>query len=81
MDEANHVASFDAGAVSRFSELEILDAVQQLSPSYRAVFNLYVIEGYSHKEISQLLDVNESTSRSNLVKARLKLQNILLKQR
>jgi len=66
--------------VSRFSELEILDAVQQLSPSYRAVFNLYVIEGYSHKEISQLLDVNESTSRSNLVKARLKLQNILLKQ-
>ena len=80
MDEASHVASFDADAVSRFSELEILEAVQQLSPSYRAVFNLYVIEGYSHKEISQLLDVNESTSRSNLVKARLKLQNILLKQ-
>lgn len=80
MDEASNVASFDADAVSRFSELEILNAVQQLSPSYRAVFNLYVIEGYSHKEISQLLDVNESTSRSNLVKARLKLQNILLKQ-
>lgn len=81
MDEASHVASFDADAVSRFSELEILEAVQQLSPSYRAVFNLYIIEGYSHKEISQLLDVNESTSRSNLVKARLKLQHILLKQR
>jgi RNA polymerase sigma-70 factor (ECF subfamily) len=81
MDEANNVVSFDADAVSRFSELEILEAVQQLTPAYRAVFNLFVIEGYSHKEISQLLDVNESTSRSNLVKARLKLQNILLKQR
>jgi RNA polymerase sigma-70 factor (ECF subfamily) len=81
MDEANHIVSFDADAVSRFSEMEILEAVQMLTPAYRAVFNLYVIEGYSHKEISQLLDVNESTSRSNLVKARLKLQNILLKQR
>ena len=72
--------SFDTDAVSRFSEMEILEAVQQLSPAYRAVFNLFVIEGYSHKEISQLLDINESTSRSNLVKARLKLQEILLKQ-
>jgi RNA polymerase sigma-70 factor (ECF subfamily) len=81
MEEAGHVVSFDADAVSRFSEMEILEAVQQLSPAYRAVFNLFVIEGYSHKEISQLLDINESTSRSNLVKARLKLQEILLKQR
>jgi RNA polymerase sigma-70 factor (ECF subfamily) len=81
MEEASHVVSFDADAVSRFSEMEILEAVQQLSPAYRAVFNLFVIEGYSHKEISQLLDINESTSRSNLVKARLKLKEILLKQR
>ena len=80
MDEANNMISFDTDAVSRFSEMEILEAVQQLSPAYRAVFNLFVIEGYSHKEISQLLDINESTSRSNLVKARLKLQEILLKQ-
>ncbi|MEY3320727.1 MAG: hypothetical protein RLZZ417_310 [Bacteroidota bacterium] len=81
MEEANHVVSFDADAVSRFSEMEILDAVQKLSPAYRAVFNLFVIEGYSHKEISQLLDINESTSRSNLVKARLKLQELLLNMR
>lgn len=81
MDEANNMISFDTDAVSRFSEMEILEAVQQLSPAYRAVFNLFVIEGYSHKEISHLLDINESTSRSNLVKARLKLQEILLKQR
>jgi RNA polymerase sigma-70 factor (ECF subfamily) len=58
-----------------------MGAVQQLTPAYRAVFNLFVIEGYSHKEISQLLDINESTSRSNLVKARLKLQEFLLKMR
>lgn len=79
MDEAAQMVSFDVDAVSRFSEIEILGAVQQLSPAYRTVFNLYVIEGYSHKEISSLLDINESTSRSNLVKARLKLQDILLK--
>jgi RNA polymerase sigma-70 factor (ECF subfamily) len=81
MEVAHTLMSLDSDAISRFSEMEILEAVQQLSPAYRAVFNLFVIEGYSHKEISQLLDINESTSRSNLVKARLKLQEILLKLR
>ncbi|MBU6340391.1 MAG: sigma-70 family RNA polymerase sigma factor, partial [Bacteroidetes bacterium] len=55
-------------------EQEILQAVQTLSPAYRAVFNLYVVEGYSHKEIGETLQITESTSRSNLVKARMKLQ-------
>ncbi len=77
IESAYDISSADADAVSQCSEKEILDAVQQLSPAYRAVFNLYVIEGYSHREIAQLLDINESTSRSNLVKARLKLKEIL----
>ena len=53
-------------------------AVQDLSPAYRAVFNLYVIDGYSHKEIGEILGITESTSRSNLVKARMKLKAVLI---
>ncbi|KAA3637656.1 MAG: RNA polymerase subunit sigma-70, partial [Bacteroidetes bacterium] len=49
-------------------------------PAYRAVFNLYAIEGFSHKEIANLLQISESTSRSNLVKARIKLKAILNKR-
>ena len=60
---------------------EILAAVQELSPAYRAVFNLYVVEGYSHKEIGDALQITESTSRSNLVKARLKLQDYFAARR
>ena len=56
---------------------EIMTAIQKLSPIYRSVFNLYVIEGFSHKEISEKLGITESTSRSNLVKARIKLKELL----
>ena len=59
------------------TEKEILFAVQQLTPTYRTVFNLYVVEGYSHREIADKLDISESTSRSNLVKARSKLKEML----
>lgn len=54
----------------------ILKAVQDLPSGYRAVFNLYVMEGYSHKEIAEILDVTENTSKSQLSKARkyLKVQ-------
>jgi RNA polymerase sigma-70 factor (ECF subfamily) len=53
---------------------EILALVQQLPPAYRTVFSLYIVEGYSHAEISDLLGINEGTSRSNLAKARMKMQ-------
>lgn len=48
----------------------LLDYIQQLSPQYRIVFNLYVIDGYSHREISEMLDISEGTSKSNLSRAR-----------
>jgi RNA polymerase sigma-70 factor (ECF subfamily) len=70
----------DADALSQLSEQEILQSVQELTPAYRAVFNLYILEGYSHKEIADLLNITESTSRSNLVKARTKLQEALLRK-
>ncbi len=56
---------------------DILAFVRQLSPAYQTVFNLYVIENYSHKEIASMLGINEGTSKSNLAKARLKLQKLL----
>ena len=74
---AYQVTSKDVDAISRCTEKEILAAVQQLTPTYRTVFNMYVVEGYSHKEIGEFLNITESTSRSNLVKARSRLKDIL----
>ena len=54
-----------------------MEAVQKLSPAYRAVFNLYVLEEYSHKEIGVILGISEGTSKSNLAKAKMNLQKIL----
>lgn len=56
---------------------EILDMVKELPDGYRVVFNLYAIEGYNHKEIADMLGIQESTSRSQLVKARKLLQQKL----
>jgi RNA polymerase sigma-70 factor (ECF subfamily) len=54
-----------------------MDAIQNLSPAYRAVFNLYVMEEYTHKEIAEILGISEGTSKSNLAKAKMNLQKIL----
>ncbi|NBC08233.1 MAG: sigma-70 family RNA polymerase sigma factor [Bacteroidetes bacterium] len=77
IEQAYDLSATDADAISQCSEREILAAIQELTPAYRAVFNLYVIEGYSHREIAEMMDITESTSRSNLVKARLKLKEML----
>jgi RNA polymerase sigma-70 factor (ECF subfamily) len=57
-----------------------LQAVQRLSPAYRTVFNLYVVEEYTHKEIAAILGISEGTSKSNLAKAKIKLQFMLKEQ-
>lgn len=54
-----------------------LEAIESLSPAYRSVFNLYVMEDYSHKEIAEILGISEGTSKSNLSKAKANLQKIL----
>jgi RNA polymerase sigma factor (sigma-70 family) len=77
LEQAYDIHFTGPDVVSQCTEKEILAAVQILSPAYRTVFNLYVIEGYSHKEIADQLDITESTSRSNLVKARIKLKELL----
>ena len=67
----------DPDVVSKVSEEEIMKLVQTLPPAYRMVFNLYAIEGYNHREIAEKLNVSEGTSKSNLAKARAKLQNMI----
>jgi RNA polymerase sigma-70 factor, ECF subfamily len=62
-----------------FGYSELIGMVRQLPLSYRWVFNLYVIDGYSHKEIAALLKISESTSRSNLAKAKEHLRQMLKK--
>lgn len=63
--------------ISELSHQELLDLIQTLSPRYRLVFNLYVIEGYKHHEIGTLLGIGEGTSKSNLQDARRVLQQKL----
>ncbi|MEL7021527.1 MAG: RNA polymerase sigma factor, partial [Bacteroidota bacterium] len=63
-----------AVALSDLQASDLLQLVQELSPGYRTVFNLYAIEGYSHKEISALLSISVGTSKSQLARARLSLQ-------
>ncbi len=58
---------------------EIIMSISQLSPAYKKVFNLYVIEGFSHAEIAAKLNITESTSKSNLHKAKQNLQQLLIK--
>jgi len=57
---------------------DILNTIRQLPPGYRIVFNLYAIEGYSHKEIARKLGITENTSKTQLLKARKKLKQMLL---
>lgn len=56
---------------------DIMKTIQELPPGYRMVFNLFAIEGYSHKEIAEMLNISESTSKTQLLKARKKLQDQL----
>ena len=79
LEYAVNTKSTNEDAISNYSAKEILALIQKLPPSYRAVFNLYAIEGYSHRECAQQLGISESTSRSNLVKARTKLKVMLEK--
>jgi RNA polymerase sigma-70 factor (ECF subfamily) len=58
----------------------IIELIQELPPAYRTVFNLYVIEDYSHKEISEMLNINIGTSKSNLSKAKVKLKKLFIEK-
>lgn len=59
---------------------DLLQLIHELSPQYRLVFNLFAIEGYSHKEIGEKLNISEGTSKSNLSRARSLLQEKVAKR-
>ena len=59
---------------------ELMSLIMELPPGFRTVFNLYVLEGYSHKEIGDMLGISETTSRTQLSRARLWLQNRIKKR-
>ncbi len=75
--DKSHVEEDDVSKYENINMNQILDAVQQLSTSYKAVFNLYVLDGLTHKEIAQVLNISEGTSKSNYAKAKAKLKVIL----
>ncbi|MGI4740684.1 MAG: RNA polymerase sigma factor [Janthinobacterium lividum] len=62
---------------SNYAYSELLNVVQELAPRYRLVFNLYAIEGYTHKEIGEMLEISEGTSKSQYSRARVVLQTKL----
>ncbi len=74
------MSSVQEDALEKISYDEIIRGVQLLSPGYRAVFNLFVIEGWNHEQIGEQLGISSGTSKSNLSKARRQLQKILSKQ-
>lgn len=70
--------STNEDALDRISYNEILSAMQKLTPGYRIIFNLFIIENFSHEEISKRLGISIGTSKSNLARGRKQLQKILL---
>ena len=65
--------------LDNLAEKDIIRLIQQLSPGYRTVFNMYVVEGYTHKQIADALDISEGTSKSQLSRAKLILQDLVRK--
>ena len=64
-------------SIDRMTFKEILAIIQQLSPVYRTVFNLHVLDGYKHEEIAKQLKISVGASKSNLAKARMNIQKML----
>ena len=78
-DDINTYTHLGKGAIvyEQLAYKDLLELVRGLSPAYRTVFNLYAIDGYTHEEIAALLNISVGTSKSNLFKARQKLQEKL----
>lgn len=71
--------AFNAKAISNLETKKLLEIIQELPEGYKAVFNLYAIEGYSHKEIGDILNISEVTSRTQYARAKKYLIKLLEK--
>ena len=79
LHEAVTFATNQEDALSKLSTEELLGIIQELPPGYRTVFNLYVMEGYTHREIGESLGISENTSKSQFSRARNAILGNLLK--
>ncbi len=77
-EESETFADDQENGVDKLMYREIIEAIKKLTPVYRTVFNLFVIEGYSHEEISNMLGISVGASKSNLSKARHNLRKIII---
>ena len=75
--EENTIEGKYISVLDELAEKDILALVQELSPGYRTVFNMYVVEGYTHKEIADMLGISEGTSKSQLSRAKVILQDMV----
>ena len=74
LDSSADLVQSDSSAIEHLSAAELMKLIQELPVGFRTVFNMFAIEGYSHKEISEALGIAESTSRSQFTRARQLLQ-------
>ncbi len=77
--EENSIEAKYVSVLDNLAEKDIIKLVQQLSPGYRTVFNMYVVEGYTHKQIADVLGISEGTSKSQLSRAKIILQDLVRK--
>lgn len=75
--EAAEWETQSSDVISLLSVKELMKHIQQLPDGYRMVFNLYALEGYQHKEIGDMLGINEGTSKSQLARARRYLMDLI----
>lgn len=80
LSEADYLAGEDEKVVSRLRTEEVMQIIQNMPDGYRTVFNLFAIEGYSHKEIADELGVTESTSKTQYKKARNYLMGVIVER-
>ncbi len=79
-EEGETFADTQETGIDKLMYQEIIEAIRKLTPVYRTVFNLFVIEGFSHEEISAQLNISVGASKSNLSKARHNLRKIITQQ-
>lgn len=77
--EENTIEGKYISALDDLAERDVLELITKLSPGYRTVFNMYVVEGYSHREIGEMLGISEGTSKSQLSRAKALLQDMVRK--
>ena len=80
VDSTDHIEENETIELTELKASIAMKAIEKLSPGYRTVFNLFVIEEYSHKEIAEILGISEGTSKSNLSKAKFNLKRILTEE-